>query len=100
MYRGTTPTLKFSLPFDVSFIDVVWVTFSQKNKEIFTIETEDCVLEEKTITMELTQNQTLRLQGKDEVEIQVRILTHEGEALASNIFKTTVKRILKDGEIS
>lgn len=26
MYRGTTPTLKFTLPFDTSTLDAVWVT--------------------------------------------------------------------------
>lgn len=100
MYRGTTPTLKFNLPFDVSFINTVWITFSQKDKEIFTIETKDCTLNNKTIITKLTQKQTLQLKGSNEVEIQIRILTQEKDALVSNVMKTFVHKILRDGEIS
>ena len=28
MYRGTTPTPKFTLPFDTSTLDAVWVTIA------------------------------------------------------------------------
>lgn len=34
MYRGTTPTLKFTLPFDTSTLDAVWVTIAQGGKII------------------------------------------------------------------
>ena len=34
MYRGTTPTLKFTLPFDTSTLDAVWVTIAQGGKVI------------------------------------------------------------------
>ena len=99
MFRGTTPTLKFNLPFDVSLIDTVWVTFSQNNKEIFTIETADCVLEETSVTTKLTQKQTLMLKEGTYVEVQVRVLTDYGDALVSCVMKTFVNKILKDGEI-
>ena len=34
MYRGTTPTLKFTLPFDTSTLDAVWVTIAPGGKVI------------------------------------------------------------------
>ena len=34
MYRGTTPTLKFTLPFDTSTLDAVWVTIAPGGKII------------------------------------------------------------------
>ena len=34
MYRGATPTLKFTMPFDTSTLDAVWVTIAQGGKVI------------------------------------------------------------------
>lgn len=100
MFRGTTPTLKFELPFDTAFINTVWITFAQNNKEIFTVKTDACELNENVITAKLTQKQTLQLKGSYEVEIQIRILTNENDALVSHVIKAFVNKILKDGEIS
>lgn len=99
MIRGTTPSLTFTLPFDTTNIEVLWVTFSQDNNEVFTLLKSDCVLDGNTITVNLTQSQTLSLLGNQMVHIQVRIKTSDGKALASNILTTSVQRILKDGEI-
>lgn len=100
MIRGTTPKLVFNLPFDVSDIKTVWVTFSQYNREVFTIETENLTMDGMKVSVELTQAQTLELSQNDSVEIQLRILTNNGDALASNIMKTSAGKILKDGEIA
>jgi hypothetical protein len=100
MIRGTTPQLVFNLPFDVSSIKTVWVTFSQYNREVFTIETENLTMDGMTVSVELTQAQTLELSQNDSVEIQLRILTNNGDALASNIMKASAGKILKDGEIA
>lgn len=99
MIRGTTPQLDFGLPFEVSFIKTVWVTFSQNNEEIFTLENEALTMNDACISVKLTQEQTLLLSQNNTVEIQIRILTNANNALASNIIKTSVGRILKDGVI-
>lgn len=100
MIRGTTPTLTFNLPFDASNIKTAWVTFSQFNVEVFTLENEELAMDGLTISAKLTQEQTLSLSKNDDVEIQLRILTNSGDAIASNIMKTSVGNILKDGEIT
>lgn len=100
MIRGTTPQLDFGLPFDTSIIQEAWVTFSQYNKEVFTLENEALTMEGSLITVKLTQEQTLSLNQNNILEIQIRILTTTGDALASNVIKTDVGRILKDGEIA
>jgi len=105
MIRGTTPQLDFHLPFDVSIIKTVWITFSQYEEELFTVKTEDVTMAGSTISVKLTQAQTLLLKPKkllrdnNEVAIQLRILTHSGDAIASNIMRTSADMILKDGEI-
>ena len=34
MYRGATPTLKFTLPFDTLTLDAMWVKIAQDGKVI------------------------------------------------------------------
>lgn len=99
MIRGTTPLLEFGLPFPTDIIKEAWLTFSQFNKEVFTIEDEALTMEGSLISVKLTQEQTLLLSQNSALEIQIRILTNNGDALASNIIRTDVGRILKDGEI-
>ena len=98
MYRGTTPTLKFTLPFDTSTLDAVWVTIAQGGKVIINKTKVDCDLKGKDISVTLTQAETLALTA-DKTEIQMRVLTTDGIALASAIFREDTKCILKDGVI-
>lgn len=99
MIRGTTPTLTFELPFSVDLIKLVYITFSQNNALVFELTNSDCELSDKTITTKLTQKQTLMFADKSNVSIQLRILTNDNTALASNIIYCNVDKILKDGEI-
>ena len=99
MYRGTTPTLRFSLPFDTSTLDAVWVTIAQGGKVIINKKKSDCDLNGKDISVTLTQEETLALKAENKTEIQIRVLTTDGVALASAIFREDTKCILKDGVI-
>ena len=103
MIRGTTPKVSFNLPFNASTAVRLWVTFSQRNKEVFTLEKEDFTISEDKIEATLTQEQTLCLVPNAIVEMQIRVLFPDEKntytALASNIMTTPVQRILKEGEI-
>lgn len=99
MYRGTTPTLRFTLPFDTSTLDVVGVTIAQGGKVIINKEKSDCDLKGKDISVTLTQAETLALTAGNKTEIQLRVLTTDGLALASEIFRENTDYILKDGVI-
>ena len=102
MMRGTTPTLTFTVPFDVSTAKKLWITFSQNNREIFTIDKEDCEIDGETITTVLSQTQTLALSGNCLVKIQMRASfsgSNNDRAVASDIVTVTVNELLKDGEI-
>ena len=98
--RGTTPTITFSLPYDTKLFKVIWVTFSQNDKEVFTVETENLSLIGKEVKLTVTQEQTLLLDNDKNVDIQLRVLTQKDNAITSNIIKTSVGRILKEGVIS
>lgn len=99
MIRGTTPTVIFTLPFEAEVFETVWITFSQNSREVFTLYSDELILNGDTITAKLTQEQTLKLTGRCKVDIQIRGKTYDGKALASNVMSTWAERILKDGEI-
>ena len=99
MIRGTTPDLEFKLPFNTDVIESVWITFSQFNKELLTLDKASCAFKDDVITTRLTQEQTLLFTENAYVEIQLRVLTKDGTAIASNIMRSPNQRILKGGII-
>lgn len=99
MIRGTTPTLEFTLPFNTNILAEAWITLSQHNTVVLNKKLEECELEDQKLVIKLTQAETLILDCEYNTEIQVRVRTKEGEALASDIITVSTDRILKDGEI-
>lgn len=99
MIRGTTPNLEFTLPFDTDIIKELYITFAQNSTVVIEKTIEDCACNGDCLSLKFTQKDTLSLKHGVVVEIQIRLKTVNGEALASDIIKTSVSRILKDGEI-
>lgn len=99
MIRGTTPTLRFVIPFDTSELSCVNVAISQAKKLVLEKEINSCELEGNIILCPLTQEDTLLLRCNVLTEVQLRIKKTNGQALASEIYETSVERILKDGVI-
>lgn len=96
--RGTTPTLRFTLPFPTGSLESVYITFSCLGKEVFTKTSRDVTMSENVITLVLSQTDTLGFISKT-VNIQVRAITTDGTAIASKIITADVGMILKSGEI-
>lgn len=94
MMCGTTPTHTFTLPFDVDLIKSVRVIYAQDNQIVFVKNTKDCTLANNTVTVKLTQKDTFAFDYKKSVEIQVRVLTVDGESLVSGIRCISVGRCL------
>lgn len=99
MIRGTTPRLEFKLPFHTDIIKELYVTFAQNAGIVLDKVKQDCICEGNNVTLKLTQQDTLALVSEKMVDIQLRVLTVNDDALASDIIRSSVKRILKDGEI-
>ena len=99
MIRGTTPTLEFSIPFDTSEIAEAFVTLSQNDTVIVDKPLEDCKCDAQKLSVRLTQEDTLKLSCDCNTDIQIRIRTKAGDALASDIARVNTDRILKDGVI-
>lgn len=99
MYRGTTPTLNFILPFAVNTIEAGYISLVQNRETVIEKSIFECELEEKTIRLKLSQTDTLQLDDHTATEIQLRIRLTDGTALASKIFTVSTDRILRDGVI-
>lgn len=101
MYRGTTPTLKFHVKFDISKIDILWITFKQGKTIVFEKQLSDCQLsyEKNQIIVNLTQAETLSLTANKDLLIQLRISFINSKKGVSKLITTYVDDILHDGEI-
>lgn len=98
MRRGTTPTHTFQLPVDASLLDEVKITYVQKDKEVLTKYKRDCKVNGSSISVTLTQEETLRFSQYCVCHVQVRALTNDGEAIASQIMNVKVLPLL-DAEV-
>ena len=122
--RGTTPYHSFVLPLKTEDISELYITYLQNNEIIFEksiseIEISDIDNEFENasvnepqedfvpsceLTVHLTQEDTLKFKfypaaEKNVAVIQIRVLTTEGEAYASEPIKERIFGVLKDGVI-
>ena len=123
--RGTTPYHSFLLPMKSEDIDTIYITYLQNNAVILDltnerIELEDIVEEYENASVEetgeeqiedtceatvhLTQEETLQFKfypaaEKNIAVIQIRILTTDGEAFASEPVHERIFGVLKEGVI-
>ena len=98
MIRGTTPTLKFKLPFAAALVETCYVKLSQSGKVVIEKTTEDCEMNGAKILCKLTQRETLLLNHKKNVDIQLRVKTKRNDYV-SQVFTEIVEQPNEDGEI-
>lgn len=96
--RGSTPINVFKVNVDLTDA-TVFVTYSQSGNVIIEKTGEDLIITEDTITTNLTQEDTLKLDSSYLVEMQIRYVKSNGTADCSNIVTASVGKILKDGII-
>ena len=93
--QGTTPTHTFNLPFDISLLKIVSIAYAQNRKVLFVKRLPDLEVNGATMSVTLSQADTLQVDPNREVEVQVRVVTHNDEALASDIFTMSAERVLE-----
>ena len=104
MIRATTPIHCFLFDIDPTNFKRIQITYSQSNRIILKKEKEDLTIDEqekdgKTVWIalfDMTQAESRRFNSRQEVKIQVRVLTTHSEALASNITMILVQDVLND----
>lgn len=100
MFRGTTPTLCFRIRFNPDMLKEAWLTVGQNDKELFTKTLAECEIEGNAMKFPLSQDDTLKLTGGVNTQIQIRALTINDKSLASDVIVVSTGKILKDGVIS
>lgn len=97
MIPGTTPTNKFRCKkLNTADIKKLEMVYSQKGEILFEKGTEDVeIVDDHTISVHLTQEETLKFDHEDLVKIQIAILTHSGECRKCRVKRATVEECLK-----
>lgn len=101
--RGTTPSIVITVKSEIDLHQVaeVWIYISQQNKVKVDKELTDVTFdyEEKTMTVTLTQDDTLALK-EGEAVFQIRVLMMDGTALATLASEVEIAPIYKQGVIT
>lgn len=101
MYRVTTPTHTFKLPFDTSTCAEIVVTYKQGATEL-TKHYQDGVLppgmslDDENVNIRLEQTETKAFKAGQHIYAQVRVLTTDNNALASQMFKLDANEVLNE----
>jgi hypothetical protein len=91
MIRGTTPTHTFTTPLDVEIISDLRLSYAQEGVEIFNKKKSEVTLDGKTISVRLTQEETLKFDtAKGVAQIQLKVLTEGGDVFSSDVMNVNV----------
>lgn len=91
MIRGTTPTHTFTTPLDVGIISDLRLSYAQEGVEILNKKKSEVALEGKTISIKLTQEETLQFDpARGVVQIQLKVLTAGGDVFCSDVMNVNV----------
>lgn len=96
MIRGTTPTHIFTLPFDTDTVADLRVSYAQNCGEILVKNLDDVTLSGNTISVTLTQEDTLKFDHNKRAMAQIKVKTHAGDVMSSDVITVVVERSLND----
>lgn len=96
MRRATTPTHKFTFPVDPENFEQILITYAQNNKIILEKNRNDLTIDDYTVYVRLTQEESNLFNPRIPIQVQVRGLTYSGTAVASKIFERPVEEVLND----
>lgn len=94
--KGCTALNSFHIPYNAAEIAVAWVTYVQAGAIVLDKTTDDCIIGDGIVTVNLSQEDTLKLKPWTSIQIQIRIRLHDGRVTKSKIFETTTDRLLKE----
>lgn len=99
MRRGTTPIHTFTTDIDLTDAEVIYITYEQTGAVVMEKQKEDLTITADSISVKLTQEETLTFTLGKPVEMQIRAKFADGTAVASQVMQTKADVILKEGVI-
>lgn len=97
--RGATITNIFNVEEDFTSAVECYVTYNQNGRTVLEKDIDEVTIEADKISVDMTQEDTLRFIENRPVEIQIRIKMADQAALVSRIIRTTASELLKEGVI-
>lgn len=94
MRQGTTPTLTFTLPFETAGLTKCNVDFAQNGTVVLKKGIEDCTLSENSVAVSLTEEETLALNSKQLLEMQISVQKADNTIARSKPIVTKVGKAL------
>lgn len=98
MFRGTTPTHTWNLPFDSSLLKEVSITYMQNDENVIKKTEDDCTMEGNRISITLSQEDTLKLEPKVRTTVQLKVMTINDSVMATKPKSISVSDI-QDEEV-
>ena len=95
MRRLTTPTHTFTLPFDASVVDKFLLTYVQNDIIVLEKTGADVSVDGNVWSVYLTQSETKKFKP-GVAHCQVRVLTKDGQAVASEVMTFAVTHVFND----
>lgn len=96
IYRGTTPTHTFEMPFDCENLTALTITYAQNDMIVLKKSKEDCIVKGANIIVKLSQEDTLRFNDERGVKMQVKILNGVSDVYVSDIITASVGEVLDE----
>ena len=101
MYRATTPTHTYTLPIDTSTCKEILVTYKQNKAQLDKHYQDNLLppgmtLDGDKVIIKLTQAETLMFCDSNPAYSQVRVLTADDSAYASQRFKVSINAVLNE----
>ena len=99
MTRNSTITLRFILPFNTSVIqEVNIVIIDYKSPQMYRVtkHLSDCEVDEKTLRVTLSAEETNGFKDNSKVKIQLQCTMTDGTKQNSNVFYKTINELLDE----
>lgn len=95
MRRLTTPTHSFTLPFDESVVSKFLLSYVQDDQIVLEKTKDEVLIDGNVWSVMLSQEETKKFKP-GAARAQIRVLTHDGKALASDVFQFAVAQVLNE----
>ena len=98
MYRGTTPTLTFKTNFNLDTIINLTIVFKQGGEIKLKKYLENCEVntENKSISVILSETETIEFIPNKDLHIQIRIRFKDGTVISSKVITIYIDDILEE----
>ena len=97
--RGCTCTAYYDFPFKENDVDTLFVTYEQANKIVFEKSIDDCTFLDGEIEVKLEQEDTILLEEKIRIRMQIRGKLNDGSAFKSDVVEASTDELIKEGVI-